>query len=51
MLQLPKYTLPHVCERLGVTIGQHHDAGDNARVTIHRSSRDRARWPSELPTV
>ena len=38
LLQLPKYTLPHVCERLGVTIGQHHDAGDDAlaaaRVTI-----------------
>jgi DNA polymerase-3 subunit epsilon len=30
LFHLPKYTLPHVCEHLGITIGRHHDAGDDA---------------------
>lgn len=31
LIQLPKYTLPKVCAHLGVVLGKHHDAGDDAR--------------------
>jgi DNA polymerase-3 subunit epsilon len=30
LFHLPKYTLPRVCEHLGVAIGNHHEAGDDA---------------------
>jgi DNA polymerase III subunit epsilon len=30
LLDLPKYSLPRVCEHLGVIMGKHHDAGDDA---------------------
>ncbi|WP_280831132.1 exonuclease domain-containing protein [Mycolicibacterium frederiksbergense] len=30
LFDLPKYTLPQVCAHLGVVIGRHHEAGDDA---------------------
>lgn len=30
LIQLPKYTLPRVCAHLGVVLGKHHEAGDDA---------------------
>jgi DNA polymerase III subunit epsilon len=30
LFHLPKYTLPQVCEHLGLAIGKHHEAGDDA---------------------
>ncbi|BBX30031.1 3'-5' exonuclease [Mycolicibacterium alvei] len=30
LIQLPKYTLPQVCAHLGVVLGKHHEAGDDA---------------------
>jgi DNA polymerase-3 subunit epsilon len=30
LIQLPKYALPQVCAHLGVVLGKHHDAGDDA---------------------
>lgn len=31
LLDLPSHRLPIVCERLGITLDHHHDAGDDAR--------------------
>lgn len=30
LFHLPRYTLPRVCQHLGITMGTHHDAGDDA---------------------
>lgn len=31
LIQLPKYTLPRVCEHLGVVLAKHHEAGADAQ--------------------
>lgn len=39
LFRLPKYTLPRVCEHLGVAIGTHHDAADDALAAAHIAIR------------
>lgn len=39
LIQLPKYTLPRVCAHLGVVLGRHHEAGDDAHAAAQVAIR------------